>query len=292
MFTSSDINNLAEIFGKMVTDSNIDELNQTFSKFGITISKKRNTSEEIIPKKVQKIESDDPNVTYEFVPICMPIAVKHDRCLCRLGGATKQYIPSQCSGIRLDGFKVCSRHKREYLDKNVPAKFGYYDDGELPDKTPDGKAIKWKVDKMKRVVKEPEKKEIVKKTSDDGTIDLSTNCDKDAHMPKDCKQKKASCIHDELINSLKDITSSDESSDDEYDEYREYDMKNKTDLKTDLKLETKLVNGVEYTLHEDNTLTNNDHVTVGRWSGKSIEWKSDKYKEKHIDHPNYSSELV
>jgi len=157
MFTSTDINNLAEIFGKMVTDSNIDELNQTFSKFGITISKKRNTSEEIIPKKVQKI---DPNAEYEFVPICMPVAVKDDRCLCRLGGPSKKYIPTQCTGKRIDGLRVCSRHKKSYIDKNAPSLYGYYDDGELPKNTPDGKPIKWTVEKMKRLVKkvEPEKK--------------------------------------------------------------------------------------------------------------------------------------
>ena len=86
------------------------------------------------------------------------------------------------------------------------------------------------------------------------------------------------------MKSIDEITSSSE------DEYGEYDKRML--LKHDLKIKSKIVDGVEYDLHEDSTLTDEDGITIGRWNGKCVEWISSDFETQHMYHKNYSSELA
>ena len=211
----------------------------------------------------------------------MPVPIKDNKCLCRLD---KKGIPTQCSGNRLDGTNVCTRHNKKMSN------YGMYDDDKPPECTSDGKKIFWKFETNKVAVEknDEQKKDsgttvmTAVKPKKDATIPASLmhlhpSClksisneeeEKEKEKEKDIKikdmfgtdsdeeeektppvKKMTNSKHEELMKSLEEITSdessnSDESDDDEADEYTKY---KKSGEKDDLIIEFKIIDGVKYT---------------------------------------------
>jgi len=307
--------------------SDIEQLTAIFAKLGYDISitkRKANETEqkkeEIIPKKLKTDEKKDEkkdDEEFKCVPIYMPVPIKDNKCLCRL---EKKGIPTQCTGIRLKGKKVCTRHNKKMSG------WGFYDDDEPPERTSDGKLISWKFTTKKVAV---EKKEEPKKDSETNvmtavkptknvTIKDMFGSDSEEEDKKTPVKKMTNSKHEELMKSLEEITSdesdeSDESDDDEADEYNNFiksnksfagkhsviDVSKKSGNKDDLIMEDKIIDGVKYTYCLPTpkqvpivwgfVMYNEEQENVGTWNKEleKMEWKSDKFRDEHIYHADY-----
>ena len=293
--------------------SDIEQLTAIFAKLGYNVSitkrshedepvvpKKQKKEEPIVPKKQKKEESivpkkpntDEKKDDEEFkcVPIYMPVPIKDNKCLCRL---EKKGIPTQCSGIRLDGKKVCTRHNKKMSN------FGYYDDDKPPECTSDGKKIFWKFETKKVAVETKETTVLTAvkpKKEEDITIKDMFGSDSEEEEENTAPVKKmTNSKHEELMKSLEEITSdesdeSDESDDDEADEYNKY----KDEIMKD-----KIIDGVKYThclptpkqepIVWGFAMYNEEQENVGTWNKDMgrMEWKSDKFRDEHIYHADY-----
>jgi hypothetical protein len=272
--------------------SDIEQLTAIFAKLGYDVSitkrktdeKKEETKEQIIPKKAKTDEKKDDE-EYKCVPIYMPVPINGKKCLCRL---EKKGIPTQCSGIRLKGKKICTRHNKKM------GSWGLYDDDEPPERTSEGKLIPWKFANKKVVVKkkdEPEKDvktailTTVKPKKDVTIKDIfGTDSDEEEEDKKTPVKKMTNSKHEELMKCLDEKTSEDddESSSDEDDEYKSYAKDD------DLKIEDKLIDGITYIYYsETKRLLNDEHEYVGRWNGKWVEWDTEKCEKEHKYHSDY-----
>jgi len=311
--------------------SDIEQLTAIFAKLGYDISitkrktkeadeKKEETKEPIIPQKAKTDEKKWKCIPYhnndfKCVPIYMPTPINDKKCLCRL---EKKGIPTQCTGIRLKGEKICTRHNKKMSG------WGFYDDDEPPERTSDGKLISWnfatkrvaveKKDEPKKdsgttvmtAVKpkkdvtmkdmfgsdsdEEEDKKTPVKTLPPSLMHLHPSClgsmsDEEEKDKKTPVKKMTNSKHEELMKCLDEKTSDeedDESSSDEEDEYKSYGEDD------DLKLKNIVIDGISYTYYsETKRLLNKEHECVGRWNGKCVEWDTEKCKKDHIYHPDY-----
>ena len=283
--------------------SDIEQLTAIFAKLGynVSITKRNHEDETIVPKKPKKEEPIVPkkpkkeeingDEKFKCVPIYMPVPIKDNKCLCRLD---KKGIPTQCSGNRLDGTNVCTRHNKKMSN------YGMYDDDKPPECTSDGKKIFWKFETKKVAVETNETTVLTavkpKKEEDIAIKDMfGTDSDEEEEKIPPVK-KMTNSKHEELMKSLEEITSdeSPDSDDDEADEYTKY---KKSGEKDDLIIEFKIIDGVKYTYRFTTdpivwgfVMYNEEQENVGTWNkdlGK-MEWKSDKFRDEHIYHTDYN----
>ena len=274
--------------------SDIEQLTAIFAKLGYDISitkrktkeadeKKEETKEPIIPKKAKTDEKKFKTTPYhnndfKCVPIYMPTPINDKKCMCRL---EKKGIPTQCTGIRLKGEKICTRHNKKMSG------WGFYDDDEPPERTSDGKLISWKFTTKKVAV---EKKDEPKK--DAGTNVMTAVKPKKDEEKEDKKtpvKKMTNSKHEELMKCLNEKTS-DEEDDESSSDDDEYNLYAKDD---DLKIEDKVIDGITYVYYSDTKrLINKEHEYVGRWNGKWVEWDTEKCKKEHIYHSDYKCQTL
>ena len=285
--------------------SDIEQLTAIFAKLGYDISitkrktkeadeKKEETKEPIIPQKAKTDEKKWKCIPYhnndfKCVPIYMPTPINDKKCLCRL---EKKGIPTQCTGIRLKGEKICTRHNKKMSG------WGFYDDDEPPERTSDGKLISWNFATKKVAVEtkdEPKKDSgttvmTAVKPKKDVTMKDMFGSDSEEEDKKTPVKKMTNSKHEELMKCLDEKTSDeedDESSSDEEDEYKSY---GKDD---DLKIEGKVIDGITYIYYsETKRLLNDEHEYVGIWNGKWIEFASDQRKTGHLYHSGYKCQTL
>ncbi len=288
--------NTSQHFSTQMDQSDIQQLTAIFAKLGYDISiTKRETKqteekkEEIIPKKTKTDEKKD-NEEFTCVPIYMPVPINDKKCMCRL---EKKGIPTQCTGIRLKGKKVCTRHNKKMSG------WGFYDDDEPPERTSDGKIISWKFTTKKVVVEkkdESDKEEgttimtSVKPKKDVTVKDMfGSDSDEEKEDKKTPVKKMTNSKHEELMKSLDEKTSEEdyESSSDEEDEYNSYGKDN------DLKIENKIIDGISYTYYSDTKrLINKEHEYVGIWNGEYIEFANHHRERDHFRHRDYKRDAL
>jgi len=280
--------------------SDIEQLTAIFAKLGYDISiTKRKTNEteekkeEIIPKKPKTDEKKDEkkdDEEFKCVPIYMPAPINDKKCLCRL---EKKGIPTQCTGIRLKGKKVCTRHNKKMSG------WGFYDDDEPPERASDGKLINWKFTTKKVAVekKEESKKDsvttvmtAVKPTKNMTIKDMfGSDSEEEKEDKKTPVKKMTNSKHEELMKCLDEKTSEedDESSSDEEDEYNSYGKDN------DLKIENKIIDGICYTYYSDTKrVINKEHEYVGIWNGEYIEFANHHRERDHFRHCDYKRDTL
>ena len=294
--------NTSHHFSTQMDQSDIEQLTAIFAKLGYDISitkrktneadeKKEETKEPIIPQKAKTDEKKWKCIPYhnndfKCVPIYMPTPVNDKKCLCRL---EKKGIPTQCTGIRLKGEKICTRHNKKMSG------WGFYDDDEPPERTSDGKLISWNFATKKVAVEkkdEPEKESgttIITAVKTKKDVPLSLDSMSDEEEDKQIPVKKmTNSKHDELMKSLEESTDEEDvSSSEDDDEYNIYKKKD------DLKLEDKTIDGVTYSYYlETNRLTNLKNEFVGIWNGRCIAFDSHQRKTDHQYHPDYKPETL